>query len=313
MFDYIIRRILMTIPVILVVALVIFSLLYLTPGDPAAVIAGETASPDDIARIRERLGLDQPFLVRFADWGLRILRGDLGNSVFTGLPVADMIRQRLEPTLSLTFLTLTMSVLIAVPVGVVAAARNGTIIDRGIMAIAVIFFSVPVFVCGYVFAWYFSLELNWLPVQGYQSISRGLWPWLSHLILPAAALGTAYIALIARTARATMLEVLQQDYVRTARAKGLRRWQILFVHALRNASIPVITVVGIGFTLLISGAVVTETVFGIPGLGRLTVDAVLQRDYPVIQGVILVFSIIYVLINLIVDITYTIVDPRIRY
>ena len=313
MFSYIFRRILMTVPVILVVALVIFSLLYLTPGDPAAVIAGDTASADDIARIRERLGLDRPFVVQFADWGWRVLHGDLGHSVFTNLPVTGMITQRLEPTLSLTFLTLLLSVCTAIPIGVIAAARNGTIIDRCIMTIAVIFFSVPVFVCGYIFAWYFALDLNWLPVQGYQPIARGVWGWLSHLILPAAALGTAYIALIARTVRATMLDVLQQDYVRTAKAKGLKRWQILFVHALRNASIPVITIVGIGFTLLISGAVVTETVFGIPGVGRLTVDAVLQRDYPVIQGVILVFSILYVLINLIVDITYTIVDPRIRY
>lgn len=313
MLGYIIRRILMTVPVILIVAVIIFSLLYLTPGDPAAVIAGDTASPQDVERIRQSLGLDRPFAVQFLEWGGRILQGDLGRSVFTGLPVSQMILQRLEPTLSLTFLTLVSSVLLSVPIGVLAAATNGSTIDRGIMALAVVLFSVPVFVCGYFFAYIFSLELNWLPVQGYRPMARGFWPWLSHLILPAMALGTAYIALIARTTRATMLEVLQQDYVRTARAKGLRRGRILFIHALRNAAVPVVTIVGIGFTLLISGAVVTETVFGIPGLGRLTADAILQRDYPVIQGVVLVFSCLYVLVNLVVDIIYTIIDPRIRY
>ncbi|CAH1649073.1 putative peptide ABC transporter permease protein y4tP [Hyphomicrobiales bacterium] len=313
MIGYIIRRIMATIPVVLVVAVFIFSLLFLTPGDPAAVIAGDTASPADIQRIRENLGLERPFLIQFGEWMWNVLQGNLGNSVFTGLPVSRMIMQRIEPTLSLTFLTMVLSVLVAVPLGVFAAWRNGTTIDRSIMALAVLGFSVPVFVVGYSLAYIFALELGWLPVQGYVPIARGIDRWFLSLILPSLALGSVYIALIARTTRATMLEVLQQDYVRTATAKGLRPLQVLFVHSLRNAAVPVITVIGIGFTLLISGAVVTETVFGIPGLGRLTVDAVLQRDYPVIQGVVLLFSVLYVLINLLIDITYTLVDPRISY
>ena len=313
MLSYILRRILSTLPVMGIVAMFVFSLLYITPGDPAAVIAGDQASPADVERIRQGLGLDRPFLVQFGAWLWGILHGDLGTSIFTNLPVASLIAQRIEPTLSLMAITLMLTILIAVPLGVVAAWKAGSWVDRSIMAFAVFAFSLPVFVVGYVLAYVFALQFEWLPVQGYTPLAQGLWPWLQNLILPAIALGSVYIALIARITRASMLEVLQQDYIRTARAKGLDQRSILFVHALKNAAVPIVTVIGIGIALLIGGAVVTESVFAIPGLGRLTIDAILRRDYPVIQGIVLLFSFLYVLVNLLVDVTYTLVDPRIRY
>jgi peptide/nickel transport system permease protein len=313
MLGYILRRILATIPVMGVVALFVFSLLYLAPGDPAVVIAGDQASPADVARIRESLGLDRPFLVRFGDWLLRIAQGDLGTSIFTSLPVSHMIAQRIEPTLSLMLLTLLISVSVAIPLGIIAAWKVGTWVDRSVMLVAVLGFSVPVFVTAYLLAFVFALELDWLPVQGYTPISRGLLPFLESLILPSLALGSVYIALLARMTRATMLEVLSQDYIRTARSKGLSPSPILFVHALKNAAVPIVTVIGLGVAFLIGGAVVTETVFAIPGLGRLVVDAILKRDYPVIQGTVLLFSFAYVLVNLGIDLLYTVFDPRIRY
>ncbi len=313
MFAYSVRRVLSTVPVMAVVALFVFALLYIAPGDPAAVIAGDQATPADVERIRQSLGLDRPFLVRFGEWLWQILHADLGTSIFTNLPVTTMIAQRIGPTVSLMSVTLVLAIVVAVPIGVVAAWKAGTWIDRAVMAFAVLGFSVPVFVVAYLLAYVFSLELEWLPVQGYTPLSDGLWPWLENLILPAVALGCVYIALIARITRAAMLEVLQQDYIRAARAKGVGQGGILFVHALKNAAVPVVTVIGIGVALLIGGAVVTESVFAIPGLGRLTVDAILRRDYPVIQGIVLLFSFVYVLVNLAVDLVYTLLDPRIRY
>lgn len=334
MLSYIARRFVATIPVMAIVALFVFSLLYLAPGDPAAIIAGDQASPADVDRIRAGLGLDRPFLVRFIEWLWNVLRGDLGTSIFTNLPVTTMIQQRLEPTISLMILTLILSIGLAVPMGVLAAWKHGTWIDRVIMMFAVFGFSIPVFVVGYLLAYVFALDglgmadfvTNWfgqaagdrvasmmLPVQGYTPLARGIGPWLSNLILPAITLGGVYIALIARITRATMLEVLSQDYIRTARAKGVGNFTILFLHALKNAAVPIVTVIGIGIALLIGGAVVTESVFAIPGLGRLVVDAILRRDYPIIQGVVLMFSFVYVLVNLGVDLVYSLVDPRIRY
>ncbi|MGO4740316.1 ABC transporter permease [Bosea sp. 2KB_26] len=313
MLSFIIRRVIATIPVMCFVALFVFSLLYIAPGDPAAVIAGDQASPADVEKIRQSLGLDQPYLVRFGEWFFRVLQGDLGTSIFTALPVTQLIGQRIEPTVSLMLLTLILAIVVAVPMGVLAAWKAGTWIDRCVVAFAVLGFSIPVFVIGYLLAYVFALKLDWLPVQGYTSLSEGLWPWLRNLILPAITLGSVYIALIARITRATMLEVLQQDYVRTASAKGVEQRNVLFVHALKNAAVPIVTVIGIGVALLIGGAVVTESVFAIPGLGRLTLDAILRRDYPVIQGVVLIFSFVYVLVNLAVDLIYTLVDPRIRY
>lgn len=296
-----------------VVALFVFSLLYISPGDPAAVIAGDIATAEDIARIRAKLGLDEPYMVRFGNWLWALAHGDLGVSIFTGLPVARLIGQRIEPTVALTVCTLIVTIALAVPVGVVAAWKVGTWIDRSVMGFSVLGFSIPVFVIAYLLIMLFSMQLGWLPVQGYRSINEGWWPFLSHMILPSAALGTVYMALIARITRATMLDVLSQDYIRTAQAKGLSSNQVLLGHALKNASVPIVTVIGIGIALLISGVVVTETVFAIPGIGRLTVDAILRRDYPIIQAVTLLFSGVYVLINLAVDMSYTFLDPRIRY
>ena len=313
MFAYLVKRLLATIPVMGVVALFVFSLLYISPGDPAAVIAGDIATDEDIARIRAKLGLDQPYLVRFGTWLWALAHGDFGVSIFTNLPVSQLIGQRLEPTVALTLCTLIVTVLTAVPIGVIAAWRVGTWVDRVVMGFSVLGFSVPVFVFAYLLMFVFSIELEWLPVQGYVSITEGFWPFLRHMILPSVALGTVYMALIARITRASMLEVLSQDYIRTAQAKGLASRDVLMRHALKNAAVPIVTVIGIGIALLISGVVVTETVFAIPGIGRLTVDAILRRDYPIIQAVTLLFSAVYVLINLAVDLSYTLLDPRIRY
>ncbi|MBV8491986.1 MAG: ABC transporter permease [Alphaproteobacteria bacterium] len=313
MFAYIVRRILATIPVMAVVAIFVFALLYLSPGDPAAIIAGDTATVEDIARIHAKLGLDQPLYVQFASWVWRLLQGDLGISIFTNLPVSRLIEQRLEPTVALTIATLIVSVVAAIPMGVLAAWKAGSWIDRLVMVFAVLGFSVPVFVLAYILIFVFAIWADLLPVQGYVSITAGFWPFLSHIILPSAALGMIYAALIARITRASMLDVLAQDYIRTAQAKGLANEQVLIGHALKNAAVPIVTIIGIGIALLIGGVVVTETVFAIPGLGRLTVDAILRRDYPIIQGIILIFSAAYVVINLLVDLSYTLIDPRIRY
>ncbi len=313
MFAYIVRRLGSTVVVMAVVAFFVFSLLYLTPGDPAAVIAGDIATAEDIARIRATLGLDEPFLVRFGSWVWGLLHGDLGVSIFTQLPVTTLIAQRIEPTAALTLCTLVVAVLVAVPLGVVAAWRAGSWIDRMVMGVSVLGFSVPVFVLAYGLILLFSVNLEWLPVQGYKPIAEGVWEWARHLVLPSIALGTVYMALIARITRASMLDVLAQDYVRTAQAKGLATGEVLLGHALKNAAIPIVTVVGIGVALLISGSIVTETVFAIPGIGRLTVDAILRRDYPIIQGMILIFSAVYVLVNLAVDLSYSLFDPRVKY
>ena len=313
MLGYALRRLAATIPVMGVVALFVFSLLYLSPGDPAAVIAGDIATEEDIAKIRSKLGLDQPYLVRFGTWLVSLSQGDLGTSIFTGLPVTTLIGQRLEPTLALTLCTLVVAVALAVPLGVLAAARAGGWIDRVVMGVSVVGFSVPVFVLAYGLVLLFSIHLEWLPVQGYSPIREGLWPFLRHMILPSVALGLTYMALIARITRASMLDVLSQDYVRTAHAKGLAPGTVLVRHALKNAAVPIVTIIGIGIALLIGGVVVTETVFAIPGIGRLTVDAILRRDYPIIQGVTLLFSAVYVLVNLLVDLSYVLFDPRIRY
>src|SRR5215207_3720963 len=313
MFAYIIRRIIATIPVMAVVAIFVFALLYLSPGDPAAIIAGDTATVEDIVRIRAKLGLDEPIHVQFGQWVWRLMQGDLGISIFTNLPVSKLIQQRVEPTIALTVATLIVSVAAAIPMGVLAAWKAGSWIDRIVMVFAVIGFSVPIFVLAYILIFIFAIWLNLLPVQGYVSITVGFWPFLSHIILPSIALGMIYAALIARITRASMLDVLAQDYIRTAQAKGLGTERVLIGHALKNAAVPIVTIIGIGIALLISGVVVTETVFAIPGLGRLTVDAILRRDYPIIQGVILIFSGVYVIVNLQVDLSYTLLDPRIRY
>ena len=311
--TYLVRRILATIPVMGVVAVIVFLLLHLAPGDPATLIAGDFATAEDIARIGKQLGLDRPLPVQFVGWVGQILQGELGTSIFSQLPVSRLIRQRLEPTLVLSMTTLVIAVILAVPVGVLAAWRVRTWIDRVVMGFAVCGLSVPVFVLGYLLIYFFAIRLGWLPVQGYVSLAQGIWPCLRSIVLPSIALGSIYMALIARITRASLLEVLQEDYVRTAHAKGLSTLTVVVTHALRNASIPIVTIIGVGLTLLIGGVVITESVFAIPGIGRLTVDAILRRDYPIIQAVILLSSGAYVLVNLVIDLVYTVLDPRIRY
>ncbi len=313
MLAYVIRRILATIPVMGVVAIFVFSLLYLSPGDPAAIIAGDQATTEVVEQIRQQLGLNEPFLNQFGWWIWKVLHGDLGHSIFANQPVSRMILQRVEPTVALAICSMLLSVVIAVPLGVLAAWKAGTWIDRLVMAFAVLGFSFPSFVIGYLLIFGLSMWANVLPVQGYVSISKGFFAFLPNIVMPSLTLGIVLIALIARMTRTSMLEVLSQDYIRTAQSKGLSDAKVLVGHALKNASIPIVTTIGLAFALLISGVVVTETVFAIPGIGRLTVDAILRRDYPVIQGLVLVFSASYVLVNLLVDISYTFLDPRIRY
>ncbi|HEY7548896.1 MAG TPA: ABC transporter permease [Hyphomicrobiaceae bacterium] len=313
MLAYVLRRLLATVPVMLIVAVLVFLMLRLTPSDPAAIIAGDNATSEQVAEIRNRLGLDQPILTQFFIWGSRTLRGDFGESFFFKKSVAELILDRLEPTLSLALVTIVLAVLIAVPLGTLAAWRHGGWLDGLVMGLSVLGFSVPVFVVGYLLIYVFAVQLNWLPVQGYQRIGLGVGGWLQRLVLPALTLSVIYIALIARITRTSVLEVMNEDYIRTARAKGQTESRVLIRHALANAAVPIVTVVGLGIALLIGGVVVTESVYTIPGLGRLTVDAVLARDYPTIQAVILLFSLAYVLINLAVDVAYTVLDPRIRY
>lgn len=313
MLNFIARRLLATIPVLGMVALFVFLMLRLTPGDPAAVLAGDNATQEQIEGIRHQLGLDQPIYEQFVVWAGQLLQGDLGHSFYYKKPVTELISHRVEPTLSLAVVTLIMTIVIAVPLGVIAAYKHGSMIDRIVMGFSVLGFSVPVFVVGYLLIYIFAVELKWFPVQGYKSFTEGIWPYLQRLLLPGITLSVIYIALIARITRASVLEILGEDYIRTAYAKGLTNRVVLMRHALRNAAVPIITIIGIGIALLIGGVVVTESVFNIPGLGRLTVDAVLGRDYPTIQAVVLVFSFVYVVINLLIDLTYTLLDPRIRY
>lgn len=313
MLSFLLRRILATIPVLVIVALIVFLMTRLAPGDPAALIVGDSASSADIVRVRAQLGLDQPLPVQFVKWSVQVLQGHLGESLFMKQTVASLIGQRIEPTLSLAALTLVLTVLVAVPLGVLAAWRHGGWLDRALMGFSVLGFSIPTFVIGYLLIWLVALKGGLLPVQGYTRFDQGLLPWLRNLILPGLTLSIVYVALIARVTRAAVAEALTEDYIRTARSKGISERSVLVRHALINAAVPIVTVIGIGVALLIGGVVVTETVFAIPGLGQLTVDAVLSRDYPLIQGITLFFAVIYVLINLLVDLSYLLLDPRIRY
>lgn len=310
---YLLKRIFALVPVLLLVSVFVFLLLRLTPGDPAAILAGDAATTEQLERIREAMGLNEPILTQYFTWMGKIMQGDLGVSLISGVPVLDMVSQRIGPTISIAVLTIIIAVLVAIPMGVVAAWRHRSWADYLVMSFSVLGFSVPVFLVGYVLLLIFSVNLGWLPVQGFKPISSGLGGFLERAILPALTLASIYIALIARMTRAAMLDVLGEDYIRTARAKGVSDRRLLFVHALKNAAVPVVTVIGTGFALLISGVVVTESIFNIPGIGRLTVDAVLARDYPVIQAMILLTSALYVFVNLLIDLSYTLFDPRIRY
>jgi peptide/nickel transport system permease protein len=306
---YVLRRLVATIPVMVVVAVFVFLLTHLSPGDPAAVLAGDNATVEDVEKIRAAMGLDKPLIAQFFSWTGSVLTGDLGVSTSTNVPVSTLIYQRMGPTLSIALFTILFAVVLAVPLGVIAAWKAGSLTDRLIMLISVMAFSIPVFLIGYGLVYVLSIKMNLLPVQGYKSMADGAGLYFKHLLLPCLSLGLVYMALLTRMTRATMLEALGEDYIRTAKAKGLGARLVIW-HALKNAANPIVTTIGVGIAMLIGGVVVTETVFAIPGLGRLTVDAVLRHDYPVIQGVLLIASAVYVLINLVVDLSYRLFDPR---
>lgn len=309
---FILKRVLATVPVLGMVAVLVFLILQAAPGDPAAILAGTYATPDEIAKVRQALGLDRPMHEQFVIWLANLAHGDFGTSIFSRLPVSRLIVQRLEPTLALTVSTLVFTIVVAIPFGVLAAWRAGSWLDTCLMGFSVLGFSVPTFVAAYVLTWLFSIELGWLPVQGYVPLSDGLGACLESIALPTLATSVVFIALVARITRSSVQEVLSEDFVRTARAKGASESRVMFRHALRNSALPIATVVGYGIAFLVSGVVVTESVFNFPGIGRLVVDSVLHRDYPVIQAVILLFSFAFVLINLGVDLLYCVLDPRIR-
>ena len=313
MSTYILRRLLASLPVIFMVGVITFSILHIAPGDPAVLMAGEEATPEDVEKMRQALGFDRPFYVQFGVWVGNLLQGDLGTSIFSKHSIASLMAPRLQPTLSLGLIVIVLSVLIGVPMGVVAATYVGSFTDRACMIFAVLGFSVPVFWLGFIFIWLFAVELRIFPAVGFVPISDGILPFLRSLTLPALANAIPFSALVARMTRSTMIEVLQEDYIRTARAKGLAGFVVIMRHALRNASIPIVTVVGLVFAALVSGAVVTETVFAIPGLGRLLVDGVVRRDYPIVQAMLMVTAVAYVFVNLIIDVFYAYLDPRIRY
>ncbi len=310
--NYLLRRLFSTLPVVMVVAVVVFLLIHLSPGDPAALIAGDLATGEDIEKLRSALGLDKPLWQQFVLWLGRLATGDLGVSIFTQVPVTELLAQRLEPTLSIASFTMLLTLLLAVPLGTLAAYRSGSWVDRLVMLFAVLAFSVPSFMIGYLLVYAFAIQLPWFPVQGYSRFADGPFQWARSIALPSVNLALVYIALITRMTRATVLTVLQEDYIRTARAKGLGVVPVL-IHALRNSAIPIVTTAGVGIAILIGGVVVTETLFGIPGVGRLIVDSVQRHDYPVIQSVLLISAGVYVLINLLIDLSYPLFDPRIRY
>lgn len=313
MWAYIIRRVLAAIPVLFIVAVVVFALLHVAPGDPAAIIAGHEATAEEVELKRKAMGLDRPIYVQLGIWFKDILQGDLGQSITFQASVLELVRFRLTPTLSLAVLTELMVIPVAIPLGVLAAWKANTWIDRGVMVIASFGFSIPAFFLGFILIYLFALKVPWFPPAGYVHMGDDFIGYLHRLILPSISIGLIIMALITRMTRATVLEILNEDYVRTARAKGLAERVVLLRHALKNAALPIITVIGIGFAALLSGIVVIENVFAIPGVGRLLVDAILRYDYPVIQGAILLISVIYVFVNLLVDISYALFDPRIRY
>ena len=311
--TYLLHRLLALVPVALVVATVAFVLIHLAPGDPASVIAGPDASRDDVQRIERQLGLDAPLPVQLVRWYGRLVRGDLGQSIFLRKPVTEAILDRVEPTLLLTLFAIVISVALGVPAGVVSARYHNTTTDQVLMVVALLGVSIPNFLLGLLFILFFSVWLGWFPVAGYSPLEYGWLRTLRSLVLPAFALGLVQSALIARIARSSMLDVLREQFITAGRAKGLGERAVVYKHALKNAMIPTVTIVGISFAILISGAVVVETVFSIPGLGRLVISAVLRRDYPVIQGVVLCIAGLYMLINLAVDLSYLVFDPRVKY
>jgi len=297
----------------LVVATVSFVLIRLAPGDPASVLAGPDATTEDLAQLRTALGMDQPLPVQLVKWYARLAQGDLGQSIFLRRPVVQAVVERLEPTLLLTLWGTLLAILIGVPAGIVSARYHNTAVDQSFMALALLGLSIPNFLLGLLMILVFGVWLGWLPVSGYVPLDEGVWLNVRSLLMPAVSLGLVQSALVARISRSSMLDVLREQYILSGRAKGLSERAVIYKHALKNAIIPTLTVIGITVALLIGGAVVIETVFNIPGVGRLIISAVLRRDYPVVQGVVLLIAVTYTVINLLVDLAYLVIDPRIRY
>lgn len=313
MTAFILRRLILVIPVLLIVGIIVFTLIHLTPGDPAAVILGPDATPEQVNELRERLGLNEPFHIQFIEWFTNALTLDFGDSIFIGLPVTEALLDRAQPTGLLTLYSLTLSILIGIPSGVIAAIRRNSLLDRSLMVFSISGAAIPNFFLGILMILLFAVQLRWLPSGGYENIQDGLWDHAKHMILPAFTLGVSSAGLLARLVRSSMLDVLKEDYVRTAFSKGLPERLVVIRHALRNALIPAITVIGVSLGGLLGGAVVTETVFSIPGMGRLVVQSIARRDFPVIQGAVMTIAAIYVFANLLVDVLYVYVDPRVRY
>jgi peptide/nickel transport system permease protein len=312
MTAYILRRLVMLVPVLIVVGVVVFGLVHLTPGDPAAVILGDRATPEDIARLRDQLGLNDPLPVQFVHWFGNVLRLDFGESIFLGEPVTQALLDRVQPTVLLTVYALSIQVIIGIPAGILAAVRHNSPLDRVLTVMAISGSAVPTFFLGILLILIFAVRLRWLPSGGYVPFVEDPAAHIKAMLLPAFALGFSAAGLLARLVRSSMLDVLREDYVRTAFAKGLPEQLVIVRHALRNALIPALTVIGISIGALLGGAVVTETVFTIPGMGRLVVQSIARRDYPVIQGAIIAIAMTYVLVNLVVDVLYVYIDPRVR-
>jgi peptide/nickel transport system permease protein len=311
--SYLLKRFMATIPVLFIVSVMVFLFLRLIPGDPATAMLGRNASVQEIEAVRLKMGLDRPLPVQYAAWLGKALRGDLGLSIISGRSISRSILERLPHTMALALLAIAIAIAIAIPSGVTAAVKQNTLTDRAVMLFSLLGVSLPSFWVGILFIIFFSVQLRWFPSSGYVSIYENLFQGLRYLLLPAVSLALVMAAVSARMARSAMLEVLRQDYIRTARAKGLGHWAVVVRHGLKNAMIPVITVIGLDFGWLLGGTVVIETIFGIPGMGRLVIYSILNRDYPVVQGVILYMAIIYMLVNLLVDFIVTLMNPRIRY
>jgi peptide/nickel transport system permease protein len=313
MTAYILRRLSLLVPVLLVVGVIAFGLIHITPGDPAAIMAGEEASPQQIEEMRQRMGLDEPLHIQFVTWFANAARLDFGDSIFLRQPVTEAMAERIEPTFLLTLYSLTLALCIAIPAGVLAAVRRNSYVDRGLMVMSISGAAIPNFFLGIVLILLFAVVLGWFPVGGYVDISDNPIEHFKRMLLPTVALGFATASLLARMVRSTMLDVLREDYVRTAYAKGLADRHVILRHALRNALIPAMTILGISFANLLSGAIVVETVFSLPGMGRLVVTSITRRDFPVIQGTVMVIATIQVIVMLLIDILYVYIDPRIRY
>lgn len=312
MLAYITKRLLSLIPVLAVVTIAIFLIIHITPGNPAAAILGMEASEEEIQQLNQDLGLDRPILEQYTSWVANLFKGDLGDSIFMKQPVSEAIGEHITPTLSLAILAQVIAILLAIPFGIIAAYKRGSIADYTLMGISLLGMALPSFLLGLFLMLFVGVKLQWLPVAGYEPLSSGLWEHMKYLILPGISLGTIQAALITRMTRSSMLEVLNLNFIKTARSKGLHEMKVLFKHAFRSAFLPILTVIGQTFGTLVTGAVVVEAIFNIPGLGQLILNSIARRDFAVIQGVVLVVTLMYVTINLIIDLLYGAVDPRVR-